>query len=130
MTYLTISRASLTAMCLAVASTWVAAASTEARSQSEVPSPKTVTGQVSAVEGEFHMAKDDRGEETLKLVDKAYIVTTPTGEKIQLTLTRETKVPTRANPGDRVEATISQQGQTLSVRLIEEGSVEGALLAR
>ena len=130
MTYLTLSRASLTAMSLAVASLWVAAPSIEARSQSELPSSKTVTGQVSAVEGEFHMAKDARGEETLKLVDKAYIITTPTGQKIQLMLTRETKVPTRANPGDRVEAKISQQGQTLSVRLIEEGSVEGALLER
>lgn len=130
MTYLTLSRASVTAMSLAIASLWVAAPSIEARSQSELPSSKTVTGQVSAVEGEFHMAKDARGEETLKLVDKAYIITTPTGQKIQLTLTRETKVPTRANPGDRVEAKISQQGQTLSVRLVEEGSVEGALQAR
>ena len=130
MTYLTLSRVSVTAMSLAIASLWVAAPSIEARSQSELPSSKTVTGQVSAVEGEFHMAKDARGEETLKLVDKAYIITTPTGQKIQLTLTRETKVPTRANPGDRVEAKISQQGQTLSVRLVEEGSVEGALQAR
>ena len=130
MTYLTISRASLTAMFLGIVSLWVAAPSIEARSQSELPSSKTVTGQVSAVEGEFHMAKDARGEETLKLVDKAYIITTPTGQKIQLMLTRETKVPTRANPGDRVEAKISQQGQTLSVRLVEEGSVEGALHAR
>jgi hypothetical protein len=117
-------------MSLAAVSLWIASPSIEARSQSELPSSKTVTGQVSAVEGEFHMAKDARGEETLKLVDKAYIITTPTGQKIQLTLTRETKVPTRANPGDRVEAKISQQGQTLSVRLIEEGSVEGALLER
>ncbi|HKY70688.1 MAG TPA: hypothetical protein VJL88_02110 [Nitrospira sp.] len=130
MTYLTVPRTTLAAMSLAVASLLVAATSIEARSQSELPSSKTVTGQVSAVEGEFHMAKDARGEETLRMVDKAYIITTPAGQEIQLKLTRETKVPTRANPGDRVEAKISQQGQTLSVRLIEEGSEEGALLAR
>jgi hypothetical protein len=130
MTYLTVPRATLTAMSLAVAILFVAAPSIEARSQSELPSPQTVTGQVSAVDGEFHMAKDARGEETLKMVDKAYIITTSTGQEIQLKLTRETKVPTRANPGDRVEAKISQQGQTLSVQLIEEGSKEGALLAR
>lgn len=132
MTYLTVSRTPLTVVSLAVASLLVAATSIEARSQSESESPlsKTVTGQVSAVEGEFHMAKDARGEETLRMVDRAYIITTPAGQEIQLKLTRETKVPTRANPGDRVEAKISQQGQTLSVRLIEQGSEEGALLAR
>jgi hypothetical protein len=130
MTCLTVLRTTLTVMSLAAASLLVAAPSIEARSQTELPSPKTVTGQVSAVEGEFHMTKDARGEETLKMVDKAYIITTSTGQEIQLKLTGETKVPTRANPGDRVEAKISQQGQTLSVRLIEEGSEEGALLAR
>lgn len=82
-------------------------------------SPRTVTGQVSAVEGQFHMAKDPRGGEILKFVDKAYIITTPTGQEIQLTLTRQTRVPARANPGDQVEAKISEQGQTLSVKLIE-----------
>src|SRR5262249_23688929 len=81
---------------------------------------KTVTGEVSAVEGEFHMAKDDRGEDILKMVDKSYIVTTPMGHQIELKLTRETKVPMRANPGDRIEAKISEKGQTLSVKLIEE----------
>ena len=78
----------------------------------------TVTGQVSAVEGEFHMAKDYRGEDILKMVDKSYIVTTPTGQQIELKLTRETKVPARANPGDRIEAKITEKGQTLSVKLI------------
>ena len=123
MTCLLVHRATLTAVSLVVASLLVPAPSIEARSPSEVPSPNTVTGQVSAVEGEFHMAKDARGEETLKMVDKAYIITTPAGKEIQLKLTRETKVPTRANPGDRVEAKISQQGQTLSVRLLEEDSL-------
>lgn len=78
---------------------------------------QAVTGQVSAVEGEFHMAKDYR-EDILKMVDKSYIVTTPIGQPIELKLTRETKVPARANPGDRIEAKITEKGQTLSVKLI------------
>jgi hypothetical protein len=81
-------------------------------------SPKTVTGQVSAVEGEFQMTKDTHGEDILKMVDKSYTVTTPTGRQIELKLTRETKVPTRANPGDRIEAKVTEKGQTLSVKLI------------
>src|SRR5262245_44710301 len=77
------------------------------QAQLQSGSPKTVTGQVSAVEGEFHMAKDNRGEDIVNMVDKSYIVTTPTGQQIELKLTRETKVPTRANPGDRIEAKIT-----------------------
>ena len=80
---------------------------------------QTVTGQVSAVEGEFHMERDTRGEDILRMVDKSYIVTTPGGQQIELKLTRETKVPTRANPGDRIEARVTEKGQTLSVKLIE-----------
>jgi hypothetical protein len=80
----------------------------------------SVTGHVSAVEGEFHMAKDYRGEDILKMVDRAYIVTTPTGQQIELKLTRETKVPTRANPGDFIEAKVTEKGQTLSVKLIDD----------
>ena len=79
----------------------------------------TVRGKVSAVEGVFQMMKDSRGEDRLKMVDKSYVITTPTGQEIHLELTRETKVPTRANPGNRVEAQISDNGQTLSVKLIE-----------
>jgi hypothetical protein len=90
--------------------------------QAQLPSgsPKTVTGKVSAVEGEFHMAKDYRGEDILKMIDKSYLITTPTGQQIELKLTRETKVPTRANPGDRIEAKITEKGHTLSVKLIED----------
>ena len=66
------------------------------------------------------MERDARGEDTLKMVDKAYIITTPSGQAIQLNLSRETKVPNRANPGDRIEAKISEEGQTLSVKLIDE----------
>jgi hypothetical protein len=112
--------AAVTAISLSIASLSFAAPPSDARSQPGSPSPNTVTGQVSAVEGEFHMAKDARGEDTLKMVDKAYIITTPAGQEIQLKLTRETRVPNRANPGDRVEAKISEKGQTLSVKLIEE----------
>jgi hypothetical protein len=83
-------------------------------------SSQTVTGQVSAVEGEFQMTKDYRGQDMLRMVDKSYTVTTPTGQKIELKLTRETKVPTRANPGDRIEAKVTEKGQTLSVKLIED----------
>ncbi len=92
--------------------------------QAQLPSgsPKTVTGKVSAVEGEFHMAKDYRGEDILKMIDKSYLITTPTGQQIELKLTRETKVPTRANPGDRIEAKITEKGHTLSVKLIEDSS--------
>ena len=110
-------RTTLTAMSLVVLSL-LSAPATQAQFQSGTP--QTVTGQVSAVEGEFRMAKDFRGEDILKMVDKSYIVTTPTGQQIELKLTRETKVPARANPGDRIEAKITDKGQTLSVKLIEE----------
>jgi hypothetical protein len=76
-------RAAVTAVSLSIAGLLFAAPTSDARSQSESPSPKTVTGQVSAVEGEFHMAKNARGEDTLKIVDKVYIITTPTGEEIR-----------------------------------------------
>ena len=83
------------------------------------PPSKTIRGEVSAVEGEFHMGKNSLGEETLKVIDKSYIVTVPAGKQIELKLTHETKVPTRANPGDRIEAKISASGQTLSVMVVE-----------
>jgi hypothetical protein len=120
MTFIKCTSAAVTAISLSLAGLVFAAPTSDARSQSGSPSPTTVTGQVSAVEGEFHMAKDARGEDMLKLVDKAYTITTPAGQEIQLQLTRETKIPARANPGDRVEAKVSEKGQTLSVKLIEE----------
>lgn len=120
MIFIKCTSAAVTAISLSLAGLVFAAPTSDARSQSGSPSPTTVTGQVSAVEGEFHMAKDARGEDTLKMVDKAYTITTPTGQEIQLQLSRETKIPARANPGDRVEAKVSEKGQTLSVKLIEE----------
>lgn len=109
-------RTALSAMCLSVVSL-LSAPTIQAQLQSGTST--TVTGRVSAVEGVFHMEKDSRGEDILNIVDKSYIVTTPKGQQIELKLTRETKVPTRANPGDRIEATITEKGQTLSVKLIE-----------
>ena len=85
-------------------------------------SPKTVTGKVSAVEGRFQMTKDYRGQDSLKMIDTSYTVTTSSGQQIELKLTRETKVPTRANPGDRIEAMVTEKGQTLSVKLMEDSS--------
>ena len=114
---MTACRTALMAMSLGVVSL-LSAPTIQAQLQSGTP--KTVTGQVSAVEGEFLMTKDYRGEDILKMVDKSYIITTPTGQQIELKLTRETKVPARANPGDRIEAKITEKGQTLSVKLIED----------
>jgi hypothetical protein len=121
MSCLTACRTALTVISLAVVSL-LSAPTSQAQLQPDSPSgtPKTVTGQVSAVEGEFHMAKDYRGEDILKMVDKSYLVTTPTGQQIELKLTRETKLSARANPGDRIEAKITEKGQTLSVKLIED----------
>jgi len=112
--------------CVAVAATGFClvtmlfgATMTAAQSRSGPSSSKTVTGEVSAVEGEFRMGKNSRGEDTLKIVDKSYVITTRAGEELRLELTRDTKVPDRANPGDRIEARISQEGQTISVTRIQ-----------
>jgi len=109
----------MTVISLSVVSTLFDATMVGAQSQLGSPSSKTVVGEITAVDGEFHMAKNPLGEDILKIVDKSYVITTPTGEEIQLKLSRDTKVPTRANPGDRVEAKISDRGQTLSVMLAE-----------
>lgn len=112
-------RLAVIAISLSVVSLLFAAPMIEAQHQSESKSPRTVIGQVSAVEGEFYMAKDAQGEDILKVVDKVYTITTPTGQEIQLKLTRETRAPSRANPGDHVEAKVSEEGRTLSVKLVE-----------
>jgi hypothetical protein len=116
MFYMTACRTALAAMSLGAVSL-LSAPTVQAQLQT---SPKTVIGQVSAVEGEFHMTKDYRGKDTLKMVDRAYTVTTPTGQQIELRLTDETKVPARANPGDRIEARVTEKGQTLSVKLMRD----------
>lgn len=119
MMFVKLTGAALTAISLSFVTILFDATIIGAQPQLGSPSSKTVIGEVSAVEGEFHMAKNSVGEDILKMVDKSYIITTPTGQEVQLKLTRETKVPTRANPGDRVEAKISDKGRTLSVMLIE-----------
>jgi hypothetical protein len=119
MTLIKSTGAVITAISLNLVTTLFDATMIEAQSQLGSPSSKTVIGKVSAVEGEFYMAKNSLGEDILKMVDKSYTITTPTGREIQLKLSRETKVPTRANPGDQIEAEISDKGQTLSVLLIE-----------
>ncbi len=80
-----------------------------------VSDSKTVTGEVSKVEGEFHMTKDIRGEDTLKIVDKSYVITDQDGKELRLELRNDTKVRNRVNPGDKIEAKISSEGHTLSV---------------
>jgi hypothetical protein len=91
----------------------------EARSPSESPPSKIVTGEVAQVEGEFHMAKDPKGEVTLDIVDKSYVVTSQAGEEVRLELDDNTKVGKRVNPGDKIEAKVSSRGHTLSVTRLE-----------
>jgi len=94
-------------------------AGAEARSPSESSPAKTVTGEVSMVEGEFHMTKDILGKDILGIVDKSYLITDQSGDEMRLELNRDTKVRNRVNPGDTIEAKISSDGQTLSVMRLE-----------
>jgi hypothetical protein len=91
----------------------------EVRSPSELSPSKIVTGKVSMVEGQFHMAKDAEGKDTLDIVDKSYVITNQRGEEMRLELTERTKVETRVNPGDKIEARISPEGITLSVTRLQ-----------
>lgn len=94
--------------------------------RSETPSPSElspsniVIGEVSQVEGEFHMAKTPQGEDTLNMVDRSYVVTSRSGEEVRLELSSETKVHSRVNPGDKVEARVSSEGRTISVTKLEQ----------
>jgi len=87
----------------------------EAQSPSKSSPSKIVTGEVSQVEGEFHMAKDPQGEDTLDIVDTSYVITDQAGKELRLELSDDTKVRNRVNPGDKIEAKISFEGHTLSV---------------
>ena len=91
----------------------------EAQSRSESSPSKVVTGEVAQVKGEFHMAKDPQGELTLDIVDKSYVITSPAGVAVRLELDDNTKVRTRVQPGDKIQAKISSQGHTLSVTRLE-----------
>jgi hypothetical protein len=84
------------------------------------PGPShTVKGEVSSVEGRFHMGKGSDGLDKLDIFDNSYVITNQAGETMRLQLTDRTRVESRVNPGDRIEANISQEGYTLSVRRIE-----------
>jgi len=87
----------------------------EAQSPSKSSPSKVVRGEVSQVEGEFHMTKDPQGLDTLDIVDKSYVITDRAGKELRLELSDDTKVLDRVNPGDRIEAKISSAGHTLSV---------------
>lgn len=91
----------------------------EDRSLSGLPPSKIVMGEVALVEGEFHMAKGPKGDVTLDIVDKSYVITSPAGKEVRLELDDHTKVQNRVNPGDKVEAKISSGGQTLSVTRLD-----------
>jgi hypothetical protein len=91
----------------------------EARAPSESSSSEIITGEVSKVEGEFQMAKDLQGDDTIDIMDKSYVITDQTGKEVRLELDDNTKVRNRVNPGDTIEAKISSEGYTLSVTRIE-----------
>lgn len=84
------------------------------RAEAQSP-PMIVRGEVSQVEGEFHMARDLQGQDTLDIVDKSYVITDRAGKELRLELRDDTKVLSRVNPGDKIEAQISSEGHTLSV---------------
>ncbi len=92
----------------------------EGRSPSESSASKIVTGEVAQVEGEFHMAKDSRGDVTLDIVDKSYVITSPAGDEVRVQLDNNTNVGNRVNPGDKIEAKISSEGHTLSVTRLDQ----------
>ena len=95
----------------------VAILGTQAKAQSPSKSSPSmiVIGEVSQVEGEFHMTKDPQGQDTLDIVDKSYVITDRAGKELRLELRDDTKVLNRVNPGDKIEARISFEGHTLSV---------------
>lgn len=113
------SRAPVAATCLILANMLIDVPVIGAQSHSGPSGSKTVTGEVSTVEGKFHIAKSPQGKDILEIVDKSYVITTRTGEELRLELSHDTKVAERANPGDKIEARISQEGLTLSVTKIE-----------
>jgi len=100
---------------MSVAGVPVHGALAEGRSSSGSPPSKVVTGQVAQVKGEFHMTKDSQGDVTLDIVDKSYVITCQAGDEVRLNLDDKTEVRNRVNPGDKVVAKISSEGQTLSV---------------
>ncbi len=88
---------------------------TEAQSPSKSSPSMIVRGDVSQVEGEFHMTGDLQGQDTLDIADKSSVTTDQAGEELCLELRDDTKILNRVNPGDKIEARISIEGRTLSV---------------
>ncbi|MDN5942041.1 MAG: hypothetical protein L0H94_09180 [Nitrospira sp.] len=91
----------------------------EAQSPSTSPPSMIVRGEVSQVEGKFHMTRDLEGQDTLDIVDKSYVMIDRAGKEMRLELRDDTKVLKRVNPGDTIEARISSEGHTLSVTRLE-----------
>jgi hypothetical protein len=87
----------------------------EAQSPSKASPFMIVIGEVSQVQGEFHMTKDAQGLDTLDILDTSYVMTDRAGKELRLELSDDTKVLNRVNPGDKIEAKISIEGHTLSV---------------
>ncbi len=84
--------------------------------RAEAQSPfMIIRGEVSQVEGEFHMTRDLQGQDTLDIVDKSYVMIDRAGKELRLELRDDTKILNRVNPGDKIEAKISIEGHTLSV---------------
>jgi hypothetical protein len=106
---------SLVSIIVAVGLLTALRALTEAQSPSQMSSSMIVIGEVSQVEGEFHMVRDLQGQDTLDIVDKTYVITDRAGKEVRLELRDDTKVLNRVNPGDKIEAKISIEGYTLSV---------------
>ncbi len=90
----------------------------EAQSPSKSSPFMIVIGEVSQVQGEFHMTKDPQGLDMLDIVDKSYVsyvMTDRAGKELRLELRDDTKVLNGVNPGDKIEAKILIEGHTLSV---------------
>lgn len=93
----------------------VMVANTEKGLASEATASTTVTGKVSEVKGEFRMGKTPQGEDTLRMVDKSYVITRQGGEEVRVEVDHDTNIRNMVNPGDLIEAKISPEGHTISV---------------
>src|SRR5205823_4721683 len=77
---------SLATAMVTVGLVWALGTLAEAQSPLDSTPSKVVTGEVAQVKGEFHMAKDPKGEFTLDIVDKSYVITSQAGEEVRLEL--------------------------------------------
>ena len=88
---------------------------THGQSPAKLSPPMIVRGEVSQVQGEFHLTKNLQGLDLLDIVDKSYVITDRAGKTVRLELSDDTTVLHRVNPGDTIEALLSSDGRTLSV---------------